>query len=127
MSNFQTVLQETLKGINKAFQVADADLHEEVAVASKAVANVTDGKGALELVVIGEDESGLSYNLMLTTEEKKLQLGSFHVPRKGYPIITSHGAIPARQELAGLFANMATNPDSPLVTKLAFLLRQHGG
>jgi hypothetical protein len=123
MSDFQTALLETLKGVNKAFQAADADLHEEVATASKAVANVTDGKAILELVVFDEHEAGVVYNLTLTAGEQKLPLVSFEIPRKGYPV-KGPRPIPNREELARTFADMATNPDSPLVTKLAFLLRR---
>ncbi|HYT92496.1 MAG TPA: hypothetical protein VEL76_27520 [Gemmataceae bacterium] len=126
MTEFEKALQETLKGINKAFEVADADLHEEAAAASKAVANVTDGKATLELVVVGESEGGITYDLTLTAGEQKWPLLRVEVPRKGYPINMGSSSIPNRQKLAGTFADMATNPDSPLVTNLAFLLRRQG-
>ena len=130
MADFQAALQATLLGVNQAFASADADLHQEVVSASKAVATITNGIASLQLQPTRESEAGIQYALVLSANGEDAPLFYFTVPTQGYPIYTSATPTVAgeplqnRQGLSDVFAQMAANPDSPLVRRLAFLLRK---
>jgi hypothetical protein len=125
MSDFQTALERTLGTVTEAFATADADLHQEVASASKAVSALTRGKATLELEPAHEDENTLIYWLTLKAGEFiQARLAQLVVPIKGYPIVTEGEQFTNRQALAAFLASMAANPDSPLVRHLALLLRR---
>jgi hypothetical protein len=124
MSDFQTALERSLTSVTEAFASADADLHQEVASASKAVSSLTQGKATLELAPLSEDENWIVYKLTLKAGDRiQARLADFTVPTKGYPIQSGPQQFKNRQELAALLASMAANPDSPLVRHLALFLR----
>jgi hypothetical protein len=74
---------------------------------------------------------------MLAGNNYEAEIGAFFVPVHGYPIrsapyaghiegnVNSVKPIEDRNALASYFSSMASNPGSPLVTKLAFLMRRH--
>jgi hypothetical protein len=124
MTDFQKALETTIHGLNTAFKTADADLHEVVASAGLAVTRITDGKGTLQLVPKSEDEADIRYQLVLSDSENELSLYEVIVSTRGYPLQIGHFRIANKQELSRVFEEMASNPDSPLVRKLAFWIRR---
>jgi hypothetical protein len=134
MPSFEEALKNTLLGINKGFEIADADLHQEVASAALALGRLTDGALVLALAPHQESDKGIEYRLLLTGENYEVTLGFFLVGSIGYPIRyagnqggLNMGGEPAasdRTALASFFSSMASNPDSPLVRHLAFFLRR---
>jgi hypothetical protein len=136
MIDFEQALKEVILGKNEKFLVADSDLHTEVAAASQALGRISKGKASLVLEPVQESEEGITYRLMLTAKDYADEVGAFTVPSDGYPIIAVPTVQPyhAEQEkknplnnkeaLRGYFVSMASNPDSPLVMKLAFVIRR---
>jgi len=134
-TTFEEALKSTLQNINTSFDEADGDLHRVVASVSKALGDVTKIL-LVALNKVGENEEGTSYQLILTGPEVATNVvAGFFVPAKGYPIKcqTRTGALSDetyckdKQELEKYFAAMASNPDSPLVTRSAFLMRSKKG
>ena len=133
MPSLEDALSATLLGINRDFERADRDLHEEVNLASQVLQRLSNGLASLELVKVEESERGMVYMLRLLGEGYGEEIGAFRVPARGYPLIAagSRGSIANqspnlddRAALSAYFAGMGSNPDSPLVVKAAYLMRR---
>ena len=132
MTDFSERLKRSLTGVNAAFDAADADLHAVIAEAARGVQENTNGKATLALDVKKDDDRGTVYALVLDTRDDKQELVRITVQRGGYPILftsesleSSRGVkVTNRTELEEEVTAMASNPDSPLVVKLAFLMRK---
>ncbi len=136
MPNFEEALKSSLLGVNEKFRHADADLHEEVNGASMVIEKLTDGKIRLTLSRRKEDSEGVFYVLRIEPGNKYgEEVGGIKVSSSGYPLGVAARAtdvtadenylfcLKDRPAIGKYFAELASNPDSPLVKKLAFLLR----
>jgi hypothetical protein len=139
MPNFEDALRANLLGMNAKLEAVDNDLHQEVAFASEGVKRVTSGKLQLLLEPLSENDEGIRYNLLLCdeTHDYSDSVATFEVRVNGYPIRAAPGSryhqviflgkwteINDRKGLADYFSQMASNPDSALVQKIAFLIRR---
>ncbi len=128
MSTFEEALKTSLLGVNEAFKLADADLHQEVAAASQALAQLSGGIAVLELITLFENAQGIAYNLTVKSGGSNiLHVAQLLVPAKGYPVTLQQPPgkhLKTRQEIGAFLAEMAANPDSPLIQHLAFLMRR---
>ena len=92
MVDFDKLLQESLLGVNKAFEQADADLHELVAAASQALGRVSNGVVAMKLRKWLEGPGGVFYELRVQEEDDfpknsaSVVVGAYMVSTKGYPV-----------------------------------------
>jgi len=130
-TNLEESLRTALISANTGFEQADADLHHVVTAAAQALATVTDGKAKLTLAKWGEDEHRVSYSLRIAGAgglNDSKELAKITVRAKGYPIsiADSRGDMSYNDKpsLVSFFSNLATNPDSPLVTYAAFVIRK---
>jgi hypothetical protein len=137
MPTFEELLAASLGGVNASFQRTVAELHEEIAKASQVIARLSDGKAELMLNKRLETESSVCYEMYLKTVPNAVDLGvAFWIDTKGYPIRTASLAqlhrpvdraqareLTSREDVRTLLDELASNPDSPLVIKLAFFLR----
>ena len=133
MPSLEDALSATLLGMNREFERADRDLHEEVNLASQVLQRLSSGLASLELLKVQESEDGIVYRLRLRGEDYGEDIGAIRVPAKGYPLIAAGSwasiAIQSpnledRAALSAYFAAMGSNPDSPLVVKTAYLMRR---
>ena len=137
MPSFEELLRASLQGVNVRSEAADRDLHKEVASAAQVIEKITGGKATLRLDAVHEGEPHV-YALLLGQEGSFEEILGFKLDARGYPIRAQPRAvwlleqdagdsgktIGNKEELGKLFAEMASNPDSPLVVKLAFLMRR---
>lgn len=144
MPDFDKLLQESLLGVNKAFEQADADLHELVAEASTALGRVTNGVVEMPLVRWSEDLNGVVYSLVVRdpadeSHEGAATVGGYQVSRKGYPVrmgdtllasstqrmsFRPASELKSKSELQQHFEGLLSNPDSPVVANAAFFMRR---
>jgi len=132
MSSFEDSLKTTLLTVNEAFDVADADLHREVAEAARGLQRVTEGAATLTLKKTGEGEQGAHYSLFISGSGVEAVVGQFHVHARGYPVSVI-STLRSSQEnlvcndshaLTEYFSKLASNPDSGLVTQAAYIMRK---
>lgn len=141
INDFEAILRASLQKTNEAFDRADADLHEVVTEASAALEKVTDGCATLELTPSDESEKGIAYVLNAKWNSSKVKtLQGYVVTASGYPVLGGPVDDPYRilvqlrqapairlkdkGELKAHFAEMITNPDSNLITYVAYQLRR---
>lgn len=138
MASFGEALKKALAGMSNDFVTARNDLVEEVADVSKQVEELTLGKVKLALELQREDEDGAILSLVMLNEEGLHQeVTGFSVRLSGYPIISAptrmlkmrveglakSTPIQNRQGIREFFTQLASDRNSPLVRKLAFVLR----
>ena len=150
MVDFDKLLQESLLGVNKAFEQADADLHELVAAASQALGRVSNGVVAMKLRKWLEGPGGVFYELRVeeegdfTAKSDSVVVGAYMVSTKGYPVFagvvttTSGGGdidptrpnfrsqenFPDKLSLQVHFEKLMSNPDSPVIANASFFMRR---
>jgi hypothetical protein len=143
--DFDKLLQQSLLGVNKAFEQADADLHEMVAAAAEALGRVANGVVELKLRKVSEDRAGVVYELVVGAVPdfgrgvgEGVAAGAYQVAAKGYPIragnaevdygrlisFRSQSSFNDKADLQRHFEELMANPDSPVVTTAAFLMRK---
>jgi hypothetical protein len=135
MPTFEEALRNNIKGPPEAYRVADFDLHQEVLQASDATARVTDNAYRLSIVRVGSPTDGAAYVLVLedTRSLRTTPIDAFLVPMRGYPVFAvGHGgeqidfrngaSLKDREAIHDYFNELAANPDSELVTRLAMQL-----
>jgi hypothetical protein len=133
--SLEELLRSSLEGVNRTFQEADQALHAEIATANDALSKISGGSIELKLHPAHEDDSGVVYILNVQAKKAAVgNLGYFGVGQKGYPIVVGSSLPPValgqglrindRTALQAHFHEMASNPDSPLVQKVAFLMRK---
>jgi len=134
--SLEEMLRSSLEGVNRAFQEADKALHSEVSSTNDALAKISGGVVQAKLDLFREDEDGLSYRFLLEAGRgRTVPLGAFRVSLKGFPILfgpdvtsVERGdfleAIGDPSQLMAFFHKMASNPDSPLIQKVAYLMRK---
>ncbi|AWM39520.1 hypothetical protein GobsT_21430 [Gemmata obscuriglobus] len=122
-------LQETEEDVNEASNA----LHTSAVEIAKATEAVTKNQATVRLKVMTGDETETRYNLDVTRNgaPQGRTVACFGVPKKGFPItqyanwtedrVTAQFS--SKEELAAFFQQLASNPDSPLVGYLSFLLR----
>lgn len=133
--SLEDLLRSSIESVTKAFQEADLALHGEVANLSNAISRISNGTVTVGLEPVTEEESEVIYHLSVFGNGRREYLASFGVTPKGYPI--TYGQWWERQDgwvnpselkdlsmLQACFQKMASNPDSPLVQKVAFLMRK---
>jgi hypothetical protein len=128
MTSFEESLKAAIQGINSNLEVVENDLHEVVTEAASGIQHVSKGRAQLALSKMAETPDFVQYVLQLVSKvTQPVQLLQFNISRKGYPITGSHGLnIQNKEELKKVIADMGTNPDSPLVVHLAYILRRMG-
>ena len=145
MTDFEDALNAALHGRNqearKAFEQADADLHELVQEASEALGRVTRKKATLGLDPTYEEPDGTVYELLLTINEKEIPIGGYFVSEAGYPIyrgtpdslateirasttsphpLDQKKAISDRAALQKHLLDLLSSPDSSVVIHVAY-------
>jgi hypothetical protein len=134
MPTLEEMLRASLKGANERFDQADKALHIAVAEAAKAVEAVTGGKATLRLNPRPRDEYGLRYDLVIVAKSRDSSqirpLGILIVPTNGFPIHSQAPTMPGpdqqfntAEDLSAYFQRLASNPGSPLVGYLAYIIR----
>ncbi|HXD88545.1 MAG TPA: hypothetical protein VN641_18795 [Urbifossiella sp.] len=135
MSDLDTILKNTLKGVTEKFDTARHDLHEQVAKLAKAVQSVTDGMASVELVPstnpATNNEKAILYHLSFFSpgQGERRALKNLRISMDGYPIsVTTQDPpevanIQNRQQLEEMMQKMVSGKDSSLVAMIAFVLR----
>ena len=144
MSEFESILEKSLKGVSSGFQRAVEDLNEVVESLDQAVQKALQPKRSrLRLEPIHESAVATVFRLDLTVWEipnrppppRGISVGEYHLGPNGYPI--KAGSWDSRQDSfsvavtiinkSGLekhFKEMLANASSPLVTEVAFHVRR---
>lgn len=138
MPSFEEQLVTTLSGLNKRFEQASTDLHDEISNAAQSIKKISNGEVDLVLDRSFETEQFVIYSLLLRKAESSHSLSiGFLIDTRGYPIKTGPDStlrddasrpnvekLKDQKALQEFVMRLASNPDSPLVVKLAFLLRK---
>jgi len=136
MPKFDDLLMATLKGVNQSHEAAVHALRQTVGALAQAVARVAGGR-PIELALYTREESteGTVYSLSLQYGKERLHIEDIRVPVAGYPIAVGQ-YVGTFQEFTGRiwlqenadiemhFEEMLRNPSSPLIVKLAYLVRK---
>ena len=143
MSEFESILENSLKGVSSGFEQAIEDLNEFVGSLSQAVQKALQPKrSTLRLEQVHEDVEETIFRLDLTVVAARelppprgATVGEYRLSHNGYPI--SAGSWDRREGfseaerfqnkkiLENHFKKMLGNPSSPLVAQVAFHRRQH--
>ena len=131
MPTLEELLRASLKGANEKFDQANTSLHAAVVEAAKAVEAATEGKATLRLSGATQDESGTRYSLGVLAKDAGSfrELAVFFIPQRGFPIYREtrsreiEGSFHSESALKAYFNSLATDPDSPLIGYLAYILR----
>lgn len=141
MVDYERWLREAITQAKvRAPQVAD-DLRKCASQAAEAIANVTGGAAALDLIPLPRpDETPLAFQLLLrrvSHDGPPSDLGVYQLSEVGYPIqrwysLGSWESSPNQTEhlyenkgaLEGHFRCMVSNPSSRLVVLVAFIMQQ---
>lgn len=135
MSMFEELLKETIRSLSDAYKLAENDLVEQTQLASEAVERVTRGIAKLALEKTSETTESTRFTLYVAGGDKLSEVTNFVIPMKGYPIKVASDATSARlrnyeavlktkDDLLTYFAQLASNGDSRLALRIAFLLRK---
>ena len=135
MSQLEDLLRKSVIGMNEAYSIAEKDLYEEVVAASEAVVNVTSGIGRLELKKSSDEASGSIFTLSLVGQKTIYEVGAFALSANGYPIKAApterncrmdiyEAVLNSRGEINEYLKNMMATPNSRLVLRVSYLLRQ---
>jgi hypothetical protein len=151
--DFDKLLQESLLGVNKAFEQADADLHELVAAASQALGRVSSGAVEMTLRKCSEGVDGVLYELRVeeatryqSNDAETFVVGAYQISARGYPVrsgtvertpgrglgpeqetFRSKSTLVGKTELQRHFEELMSNPDSPVIANAAFFMRRAAG
>jgi hypothetical protein len=143
MNEFDSILENSLKGVSSGFEQAVEDLNEFVGSLNQAVRKALQPKrSSLRLEQVHEDAEETIFRLDLTVVGSKeippprgTAVGEYRLSHNGYPI--SAGSWDRREgfseaerfrnkdSLEQHFKKMLANPTSPLVAQVAFHRRQH--
>ena len=134
MPTLEEILKSRISGMNVNFEEARSSLVEsvnELGVAVKAVSGNHEFRIATNIV--HDDADGRIYGLILAHRSSNEMLQYFYIPVSGFPIYSGsspkgaaemQNKIKDKETLKKYFEDMAGNVASPLLTKLAFLLRK---
>ena len=137
MSEFDTILENSLKGVSSGFDQAVAELNDLVGSLSQAVQKALHPKrSSLRLEPVREDADSVIFRLELSVWEQDPphrgnSVGEYRVSHMGYPIyagswdprersFTYGQEFNNRKSLQQHFKEMLGNPSSPLVAEVAF-------
>jgi hypothetical protein len=140
-ADYANLLREAINQVKANAPRAVDDLLRCASKAAEAVAGVTGGAAALELVPINQGEDARpTYQLQLRkvgSEAPPSDLGVYCVTAAGYPVLrwysrktwesrpdTPHGEYPGVSELEGNFRWMVSKPESRLVVLVTFFQQQ---
>lgn len=130
MPTLEELLRASLKGANEKFDQANRALHAAVVETAKAVEAATDGRATVRLQEVDVDESGTRYSLNVHTKGMGgRDLAYFFLPQRGFPIYGESqnreikDTFPSATALDTYFSALASDPDSPLVGYLAYVVR----
>jgi hypothetical protein len=139
-TSFEEALKTSVLGVDQGFRDAVTDLRQEVSAASAAVSKLTNQQASLELRKNDEQPLGTYFDMRMnfspvnSNSRRYYDVSAFFISAKGYPIkagcsvsVLAGGEyeieIPDVSQLKKYFVDMASNPDSSLVLRLALLLR----
>ena len=138
MSQFEEILKRSVLGLGDSYRVAEADLREETASVSDSVKNITGGLAYLVLQKSDDDAESTWINLVVATQGEFFELATFLLSPQGYPIkvgasqqtMAITGKIEARlvnrDDIKEYFNSLASNNNSRLVLRIAYLIRTRG-
>jgi hypothetical protein len=135
MSDLEEILKRTLGELTEGYKTATADLHDLAKRSSEAVLSITGLPVRLELNRARNFNTGTTYDLNITQGDVVHAIAGFIVPPTGYPIsvgaatdengqVKPSKKLQDKDSLTQWFADMLGSPKSPLVLRLAFMLRQ---
>jgi hypothetical protein len=137
MSDFVNMFKASLGKASQAFLSADKDLHDVITRAAEALLKVTNGAADMALGKINEGVDGVSYALSVQTEIDSFEVGGYFVSSKGYPVrygsielgdfervIKPSQVFANKDEIERHLESLVSNPDSPLIVRLAYMLRR---
>lgn len=136
MPTLEELLRASLKGANEKYDQANKSLHAAVAEAAKAVETVTGGKAFLRLHQVEQAVDWTRYRLVVASKSGKevRSLTILEVPLNGFPIerleddrhtenLTILEKFDTSEQLHKYFRTLVSDPNSPLVAYLAYILR----
>jgi hypothetical protein len=133
MPTLEELLRVSLKGANERFDRANKALHAAVVEAAKAVEAVTDGKATLRLDEVRSDDDETRYDLNVVPKRggEGRTLSNLAVTKKGFPIYRHQSSrdytlleqFDSTETLTAYFQKLASEPDSPLIGYLAYIVR----
>ena len=141
MSQFEEILKRSVLGLGDSYRGAEADLYEETAAASESVKNITEGLTHLILQRSEDDAESTWINLVVATQGDFYEIATFLLSPQGYPIKVGasqqtmsimskvEARLVNRDDIREYFTTLASNNNSRLVLRIAYLLRtrQTGG
>jgi hypothetical protein len=141
MPTLEELLRASLKGANDKYNQANKALHAAVVETAKAVEAATEGKATIRLDEVQRNASETRYDLVIVIkkDDESRTIAIFEVGMKGFPITRyedseyqGHPAFRVMEKfetaeaIAKYFQKLASDPDSPLVGYLAYIMRNLG-
>jgi hypothetical protein len=134
MVDFTASLLETLEKSREGFEKADNEFRSTLNELNDSIAQVTKGKFSLSFSLLAEEEEGTTYRLDINEGNDSKEIGAYRISLKGYPIdygdydqiierFHSQGYLMSKVHLENHFKAMTENPDSTLMTFIAFKRR----
>lgn len=142
MTEYDTILKETLRDVTETFAAAHDDLHQAVVRLARAVQSATDGCGTVVLEASEDqnenNEERICYHLVFVVNTRRKRerryIGKFEVPMHGYPISVLNpqtenaygedlAVIRDRNQLDEFIRKMISDKNNPLVAMIAYFLR----
>jgi hypothetical protein len=138
VSQFEEILRRSVVGLGESYRVAEADLYEETASASESVKNITEGLAHLVLQKSEDDAESTWVNLVVATQGEFYEIATFLLSPQGYPIKVGasqqtmsimnkvEARLVNRDDIREYFTALASNNNSRLVLRVAYLMRTRG-
>jgi hypothetical protein len=135
MSTFEESLKKTVLGIGQEYSRTVRDLVEETNSVSDSVHRVTNGLAQLLLKTDFTVTTGTYFSLNVKDTKTFSEVGAFFVKSNGYPVKVASSVIEAkggiwetelysRADIRKYFEDLASNSESRLTLRVAFLIRQ---
>ena len=135
MPDLKTLVKRTIEGLGQDFKQARADLNVIIAEIRDAIRESTTPEFKLYLSPVREDAQGEVSNLVVEIAETKRDIGAYRISPSGYPIeygvqaaafggFELMGAVADKDELLAHFAEMVSNPGSPLMVFVTYHWRK---
>jgi hypothetical protein len=135
VSQFEEILKRSVLGLGDSYRIAEADLYEETAAASESVKNVTADLAHLELQKSEDDAECTWINLVVATQGEFYEIATFLLSPQGYPLKVGvsqqtmsvmnkfEARLVNRDDIREYFTTLASNNNSRLVLRIAYLIR----
>ena len=136
-NKFANLLKNSLEQLEQDFDAAETDLFEIIGDLNSGISEYSRETVKIMLQQTSETQYGMGYRLIISDGIVEEGLDFLFVSGIGYPIRVAESdcrpfnwsengiALESREELESYFESIVGNPDSPLSTILAYLVRKN--